>query len=170
VSWTDAARYRIARAAGRLVTRVAAVLTLGKMPPFVSASAIVPRGDEILVVIDPILREPVLPGGHLRWTESPRHAVVREVREETGHEIEPGHLLGVYAGREWAGENGVVRVVFEGELRGGALRSSAEGEACWVRARDLAGTRARDAPIIRIWLERREGANDARDDIQPLEL
>lgn len=170
MSLTDIARYRIARLSGRLVTRMAAVLTLGKMPPFVSASAVVPRGDEILVVIDPILDEPVLPGGHLRWTEPPRDAVIREVREETGCEIEPGRLLGVFSGREWAGEYGVVRVIYEGSLRGGSLRSSAEGEACWRSARDLAQSDTRDASIVRIWLEGRDGGVAAGDDLQPLEL
>jgi len=170
VSWSEVVRYRAARSSGRLVTRIAAVLTLGRMPPFVSASAIVPRGEHILVVIDPILREPVLPGGHLRWAEPPSRAVVREVREETGIEIEPDGLLGVYAGKEWAGENGVVRVIFQGVLRGGDLRSSAEGEACWQPVEDLARSDTRDAPIIRIWLEKQNGAADAGHDVQSVEL
>ena len=70
-------QYRVSRRLGRLITTTAAVLTLGRMPPFVSTSAIVVEGDKLLVVIDPIRQEPVLPGGHLKWREGPEAALVR---------------------------------------------------------------------------------------------
>ena len=38
-----------------------------------------------------------LPGGYVEPGESVSQAVVREVREETGVEIEPGRLIGVYS-------------------------------------------------------------------------
>ncbi len=38
-----------------------------------------------------------LPGGYVEPGESVTQAVVREVREETGVEIEPGRLVGVYS-------------------------------------------------------------------------
>lgn len=152
----DALRYRVLRAAGRSITRLAAMLTLGEMPPFVSASAIVQRDDQLLVVVDPLRREPILPGGHLKWSESPHEAVVREVREETGYLVEPGRLVGVYSGAQWAGELGVVRVIYHAELRGGHLASSSEGEACWLPAREIAGSATRDAPIVLHWLETRD--------------
>jgi 8-oxo-dGTP diphosphatase len=37
-----------------------------------------------------------LPGGKIRDAESPVHAVTRDVREETGMEIEPIDLIGIY--------------------------------------------------------------------------
>ncbi|MGH3715388.1 MAG: NUDIX hydrolase [Micromonosporaceae bacterium] len=37
-----------------------------------------------------------LPGGKIRNAESPVHAVARDVREETGLEIEPVELIGIY--------------------------------------------------------------------------
>ena len=37
-----------------------------------------------------------LPGGKIRNAESPVHAVTRDVREETGLEIEPTGLIGIY--------------------------------------------------------------------------
>lgn len=146
-------QYRLSRRAGRIITRVASTLTLERMPPFTSTSAIVTDGENVLVVIDPIRREPILPGGHLKWREKPEMAVVREVREETGYTIEPQALLAVFAGEEWSGEAGVVRVVYEAAVTGGALQESPEGVPQWMPARVLAGTDTRDAPIIRLWLE-----------------
>ncbi|MGH3663386.1 MAG: NUDIX hydrolase [Micromonosporaceae bacterium] len=37
-----------------------------------------------------------LPGGKIRNAESPVHAVTRDVREETGMEIQPTDLVGIY--------------------------------------------------------------------------
>jgi ADP-ribose pyrophosphatase YjhB (NUDIX family) len=125
------------------------------MPPFVSASAVVVDGDRILSVLDPVLSEPTLPGGHLKWRETVVDALVREVREETGYLIEPRELLGVFSGEEWAGEPGIVRVIYEAAVVGGTLASSGEGEACWRPLRELARADTRDAPIIQRWLEER---------------
>jgi ADP-ribose pyrophosphatase YjhB (NUDIX family) len=118
------------------------------MPPFVSTSAVVVVRDRILVVFDPIRREPILPGGHLTWRESPEAAIVREVREETGYLIEPRRRLGVFAGEEWSGEPGVVRVIYEGEIVGGSLHSSSEGEARWIPVKDLLRSTSRDALVL----------------------
>ena len=150
-------QYRYSRFLGRAVTTTAAVLTLGRMPPFVSTSAIVTDDAErILVVIDPIRDEPVLPGGHLKWRESPEAAVIREVREETGFGIARMRLFGVFASEEWAGEPGVVRIVYCANVVGGSLTSSAEGEARWMPISDLARSATRDVPLILLWLESRD--------------
>jgi 8-oxo-dGTP diphosphatase len=133
---------------------MAAALTLGRMPPFVSTSAIVVEDDHILVVVDPIRREPVLPGGHLKWREAPEAAVVREVREETGLRVEVRGLVGVFSGLEWADEPGVVRIVYHAGVAGGTLTSSAEGEARWMPVEALVASDTRDAPIVGCWLEK----------------
>lgn len=152
-------QYRISRFLGRLAMRVAALLTRERMPPFVSTSAIVREGERILVVVDPIRHEPILPGGHLKWRETPPEAVVREVREETGYDIVPRRLVGVFAGQEWADEPGVVRLVYEADLAGGSLRSSPEGEAKWVVCEWLATSDTRDAEILRGWRDQRDLVN-----------
>ena len=143
-------QYRLSRKLGRITVRLAAVLTLGRMPSFVSTSAVVTQGDRVLAVIDPVRGEPVLPGGHLKWDEEPREAVVREVREETGLVVEPVELVGVFAGRKWAGEPGIVRIVYRAALRSGRLRSSSEGEARWMPLADFLRSGSRDAPIVQI--------------------
>ncbi|MBV9279512.1 MAG: NUDIX domain-containing protein [Chloroflexi bacterium] len=148
-------RYRVARWLGRFTTRLAALLTLGEMPPFVSTSALIVDGQRLLVVVDAIRGEPVLPGGHLKWAEKPASALVREVREETGFVVAPHALVGVFAGKQWAGEAGVVRVVFEASVTGGAIASSSEGEATWMSLGDFVASDTRDAPVVRGWLEGR---------------
>ena len=99
------------------------------------------------MVVDPIRREPVLPGGHLKWRETPERAAVREVREETGYDVEIRTLLGVYGGEEMTGEPGVVRVVYAADITGGSLRPSPEGTPIWLSLDAIAGTR--DASIVR---------------------
>lgn len=147
--------YRVSRTLGRLVAHTAALLTLYRMPPFVSASAVVVEDGRVLVVIDPIREEPVLPGGHLHWKESPEVGMAREVEEETGYAVQPSSVLAVLSGSEWAGEEGIVRVIYEAIRVGGELRSSAEGEATWLSATELAESPSRDAGIIRLWLSGR---------------
>ncbi|MGI8968458.1 MAG: NUDIX hydrolase [Chloroflexota bacterium] len=148
-------QYLLARRLGRGVTRIAAALTLERMPPFVSASAIVVDGEHVLVVRDPIRDELILPGGHLNWRESPEMAAVREVREETGLEIELSGLLGVVSGEKGAGEAGIVRVLYSATATGGTLTSSGEGEASWADIQSVAATDSRDAPIVRLWLQKK---------------
>lgn len=145
-------RYRILRRLGRLCIRVAAIATFGNMPPFVSASVLVRDRELVLVVMDPIRREPILPGGHLKWAESPPQAAVREVWEETGYTIELQRLLGVYAGKEHAGEGGVVRLIYEGEVLAGQLTPSSEGEPRWILMTEVSESNTRDAPIVKDWL------------------
>jgi len=100
------------------------------------------------MVVDPIRREPVLPGGHLKWRETPEHAVVREVSEETGYNVEIRSLLGVFSGEETTGEPGVVRVVYTAAITGGSLQPSPEGKPVWLRLDAIDGTR--DAAIVRV--------------------
>jgi 8-oxo-dGTP diphosphatase len=121
------------------------------MPPFVSTSVIVSDGSRLLVVLDPILGTPILPGGHLAWKETPEDAARREVREETGIDVEIDDLVAVLGGEEWAGEGGVVRVIYSGRAVGGVLRSSSEGEASWLPVSEFESSRSRDVPIIERW-------------------
>jgi ADP-ribose pyrophosphatase YjhB (NUDIX family) len=72
-----------------------------------------------------------LPCGWVEPNEKPIEAVTREVREETGLEIEVKQLVGVFT-RKPSGENGphtIIAVVHLCEIIGGELTLSYEGSA-----------------------------------------
>lgn len=104
------------------------------------------------MVVDPIRQEPVLPGGHLKWDEDPRDAVIREVQEETGLVVRPTRIVGVFSGAKWAGERGVVRVIYSAQWTSGDLKSSPEGEALWTPVEAAVSSSSRDTPIIQVYL------------------
>jgi ADP-ribose pyrophosphatase YjhB (NUDIX family) len=73
-----------------------------------------------------------LPGGVMDIGESLRDCVIREVREETGLDVEPQYIVGVYSdpGHVFAYDDGEVRqqfsVCFACRIIGGQLRPSEE--------------------------------------------
>jgi 8-oxo-dGTP pyrophosphatase MutT (NUDIX family) len=67
-------------------------------PTDLTVSAVIERDGRYLVVEEVASGAVVLnqPGGHLESGESPEQAVVREVLEETGCDVECNELIGVY--------------------------------------------------------------------------
>jgi mutator protein MutT len=85
-----------------------------------------------------------VPGGGLEAGETVAQAVVREVREETGIDVEVTELVGVFSNPEHviAYDNGEVRqefsICFRAQPIGGELRTSEEStEVEWVRPSEL---------------------------------
>lgn len=67
-------------------------------PTDLTVSAVIERDGQYLMVEEVVSAGVVLtqPGGHLEAGESPEQAVVREVLEETGCDVECGELIGAY--------------------------------------------------------------------------
>ena len=80
--------------------------------PTVTVAAIIPRSDSFLLVEERPGDSLVInqPAGHLDEGESLLEAVVRETREETGWEVAPKGLVGVY--RWQNSERTFIRFVF----------------------------------------------------------
>jgi len=109
--------------------------------PVVGVGAVIwnDRGEIVLIRRgqEPRLGEWSIPGGRLEWGESVREAIIREVREETGLEIEIAGLIDVVDSvtRNEAGE--IVRhyVLIDFLVRSiaGTLRAGSDAaEAHWV--------------------------------------
>ena len=109
-----------------------------------AAYAVIVDDERVLLALWNEPTEPLwtLPGGGVELDETVEQAVVREVREETGYDVELIGLLGVdshvvgIADRDLAPERPLksVRVVFGARVLGGELRKELDGttdEARW---------------------------------------
>ncbi|HZT97161.1 MAG TPA: NUDIX hydrolase [Chloroflexota bacterium] len=141
-------QYRVSRLLARALVSTLGTLSLDRMPPFVSAAAIIVRGDLLLMVRDHAQGALVLPGGHLHWGERVEDGLRREVWEETGYVVEPDEILKVYSGAGAPVDRGIVRIVLKAAIVGGDARSSPEGDVSWVTVKDAMEEVGRDAPII----------------------
>lgn len=118
--------------------------------PRVAAYGICERAGQVLlarwVSPDGAIRHWALPGGRVEHGEDPIDAVAREVREETGYDVEVERLLGVDS-RVWPmhwlpGEQIMhgIGVFYRVNVVGGELRNEVGGStdlARWVDRADL---------------------------------
>jgi 8-oxo-dGTP diphosphatase len=87
---------------------------------------------------EPFLGAWDLPGGFVEPGETPADAVRRELREETGLEVEIERILGAYTSRYGDGGRWTVDVGFEARLAGGELVLDAEkSDAAWLALEEL---------------------------------
>jgi mutator protein MutT len=98
-----------------------------------------------------------VPGGGLEAGETVAQAVVREVREETGIEVDVTELVGVFSNPEHviAYDDGEVRqefsICFRAQPIGGSLRTSEESpEVEWVRPAELSERDIHPSILLRI--------------------
>jgi ADP-ribose pyrophosphatase YjhB (NUDIX family) len=105
-----------------------------------------------------------LPGGTMDLGESIGETAVREVREETGLDVEIDGIVGIYSDPRHIIEysDGEVRqqfnVCFSARLLGGTLRASDEStEVAWITHESLANLPIHDTTRLRLrhFLERR---------------
>lgn len=117
-----------------------------------AAYAVVVRGEEVLLALwnEEERKRWTLPGGGVELHETVEDGAVREVREETGYDVELVGLLGietdVFGPDERRTDTGrqlkAVRVFFSARIVGGELANEADGttdEARWFPLADVAG-------------------------------
>jgi 8-oxo-dGTP diphosphatase len=113
-------------------------------------AVVVDDHDRVLLALWNEVAEPLwtLPGGGVELDETVEEAVVRELREETGYDVELGRVLGVDTVVVPPDERTVdrdrwfrgIRVVYEATVSGGRLRHEVDGttdEARWIPLADV---------------------------------
>ena len=111
-------------------------------------AVIVDDQDRVLLALwnEPDVPLWTLPGGGVELHETAEEGAVREVREETGYDVELGALLGVQT-RTAAPQDGGrwlrhVHIAFEARVVAGELTAEVDGttdEARWIPRAEVAG-------------------------------
>lgn len=130
------------RVLGKLVGvsfNVLNVCLAGNLPPFGCISVIIEDQGRFLLLRRPEGRF-VFPGGFVRWREHPRRTAQRELKEETGLQIELHHVIGCYSTSSSSfGSLSTLMIAYCGEISGGEMRDSIEGWPCWIEESELPG-------------------------------
>ena len=87
--------------------------------------------------VDPEWPGLTFPGGHVEANESFVDSVIREVKEETGLDIDNVRLCGL---KQWTHKDGSFRYIvffFKTNSHSGVLRSSGEGDVFWIDKSEL---------------------------------
>jgi len=106
-------------------------LRIDRSAPLHVVQGVVLREGRVLLARRDTLRGFELPGGNLRPGEAVQLALVRELREETGLDVEVGHRVGSYRRSGFFAHRADI---FCCGVRGGALRPSRETpELRWFR-------------------------------------
>jgi 8-oxo-dGTP diphosphatase len=106
--------------------------SLGMQVPLVAVDGLIPIDDELVLIrrkYYPFEGQLALPGGMVEYGEKVEDAIRREMKEETGLNVEISEMLGVYSepGRDPRGH--VVSVAFVLKRVGGELRSGDDAKA-----------------------------------------
>lgn len=105
--------------------------------PKVAAVVLVSNGDWLLMVkrgVEPQMGRWAFPSGYVDRGEVVEHAAVREVKEETGLDVELDSFVGMYS----LEGNPVILAVFSAQVTGGEIQAGHDAEdAQWYAASHL---------------------------------
>jgi ADP-ribose pyrophosphatase YjhB (NUDIX family) len=94
--------------------------------PIPAAGAIIVENDRVLLVKrahPPRVDWWCIPAGFMEWNEHPTDTAVRELREETGLEVELTSLFGLYTGKDDPRVNAVL-ILYLAKIVGGTMQAS----------------------------------------------
>jgi 8-oxo-dGTP diphosphatase len=129
--------YRIVRKLASISFNILNVVLVGNLPPLGSICIVVEDQGRYL-----LLQRPegslVFPGGFMRWREHPTQTAQREFQEETGLQVQLQHIIGCYSNVSTRFDRmSTLILVYCGEVTGGEMRGSVEGQPCWKDGSDL---------------------------------
>ena len=127
-----------------LAYRVIVLFTLGQISPLLGAGAIIEQDGKFLLIDRSDGLGFTFPGGIVRHRETLERCVLREVREETGYEIELTGLVGVYSKLGRDPRFRAISIVYTGSIVSGTQHGSGEGEPCWLSPEEIFGRLAFD--------------------------
>jgi mutator protein MutT len=109
--------------------------------PAPTASALVVRDGALLLTRrarEPLAGQWDVPGGFIEPMELPEQAVRRELREETGFEVEVGELLGIFSDRYGDDAAATLNLFYAGTITGGRECAADDvSEIGWFRLEQL---------------------------------
>ncbi|MCD6477529.1 MAG: NUDIX hydrolase [Candidatus Aenigmarchaeota archaeon] len=100
-----------------------------KRKPNLAVDVIIEKDGEILLIkrgSKTFHGKLALPGGHVEYGETVEDAAKREVKEETGLNIEIKKLFNVYSDPKRDPRGHVVSIVFVGEIKSGKTKASSD--------------------------------------------
>ncbi len=125
---------RLLRGGVIIFQRTLYLLTLGHFPPpFVSVNVIICDGDKALLIDRRDGLGLGLPGGFVGLKEKVEDAAAREVKEETGLEVELAGLVTTMSGKRRGSYIYATCLVYEARITGDKVtRDSLEGKCRWI--------------------------------------
>ncbi len=127
-----------------LIYRVIVLFTLGQISPLLGVGAIIEQDGKILLIDRSDGLGFTIPGGIVRHKETVEQCVKREVREETGYEINLTGLVGVYSSLKRDPRFRAIAITYKGSIISGTQHGSGEGEPCWRTPEEVFGHMAFD--------------------------
>jgi 8-oxo-dGTP diphosphatase len=127
-----------------LAYRVIVLFTFGQISPLLGAGIIIEQDGKILLIDRSDGLGYTIPGGIVRHKETVEQCVLREVREETGYNVNITGLVGVYSSLKRDPRFRAVAIAYKGFIVSGSPHGSGEGELCWHTPEEVFGHLAFD--------------------------